>query len=138
MRKVMMAAALAVASAGGVGGCATMSYLSQEYGSAREDGAVVLDSGLRYLVWHHKSGRRIIISADVSQAMGMGLATGLTFGAADESIPKPVFDEVARRWFAQTCRPECRTVSGHPIHRVYYEYEFTCAPEPPPPRTARR
>jgi hypothetical protein len=106
--------------------CATMNYLTSEYGSAPRDGAVTLPDGASYWVWVHKTKPKIIISVDPNQAIAMGFATGLTFGGVRETIPPPIFEDVAQRWFAQTGRPECKTTRGYPIDRLYFEFEYQC------------
>ena len=110
-----------------LGGCATMNYLSSEYGDGQErTGEVTLADGSTYWVWEHRTKPKIMISIDAKQALGMGAVSGLTFGGAGGAIPPPIFEQVAARWFAER-RPTCRLARGIPIDRMYYEVEYVCA-----------
>lgn len=120
---------VAVAACIALTGCATVNYLSNEYGTAPKDGTVTLEDGSGWWIWVHKTKAKLIVSVDLNQATGIGLASGLTFGAINNAPPPPVFEKVAARWFAEH-RPECHTTKGYPIDRVYYEFDYECAPSP--------
>lgn len=107
-------------------GCATISYLTTEYGSASRDGEVTTPDGATFWIWQHKSKSKLMVSVDPARAAGMGAVSGLTFGAVRDGIPQPIFEDVAQRWFAQSGRPQCRTVKGYPIDRLYFEFDIDC------------
>lgn len=130
-------AALALAAC--VAGCATVSYLSSEYGSAEKDGDVLMPDGSQYLVWMHKTKPKVVLTVSIDRAANMGLARGLTFGAVGDKIPQPVWEEAARRWFEQSGRPECRTTRGYQIDEksTTFEFDYECARPPAPSPVAR-
>jgi hypothetical protein len=105
--------------------CATMNYLHQEYGSAPPDATIILPSGSGFWVFAHKTKPKLIVAVDPQHAAGIGISSGLTGGAASGAPPYAEFDAAAKQWLDGN-RPGCRAVNGHPIERVYYEYEFEC------------
>jgi hypothetical protein len=110
-----------------LGSCATMGYLHSEYGDAPPDATITLPSGSGFWVFANKSKPKLLVSVDPQRAAGMGLTIGLTYGAASSAPPYVEFDVVAKQWLAEN-RPGCRAVNGHPLERVYYEYDIVCKP----------
>jgi hypothetical protein len=115
---------LALAAAG----CATVSYLTENYGTANKDGEVTLPNGTTYWIFENKTKPKMLVSTDAAQAAQMGMVAGLTFGGVSGAIPPPIFEQAAQQWLAQTGRAHCRLVGGYPIDRMYYEFNVACDP----------
>jgi ABC-type Fe3+-hydroxamate transport system substrate-binding protein len=121
---MVMACALALA------GCATISYLKTEYGSASPDKTVKLEDGTGFWVFLHKTRPKVIVSVDPETASGMGFAQGLTFGAAGGAPVYAAFDRAAQETLDEK-QPGCRATNPRPLEKVYFEYDVVCPPPAP-------
>jgi hypothetical protein len=130
---VMRSFGLVLIAAAAVSGCAAVSSLDDEYGSAPPDGEVTLDSGLNYYVWQHKTKPKIMVAADIEQVRSSGITAGLTMGIGTAMVPQPVLEQVAKKWFEQKEQPYCHTTASFVSHSLYSEVDFECDPPPPPP-----
>ena len=132
-----MRIALAAAAVLACAGCATVSYVTQEYGSALKDGQVMVRGTDAFDVWVHKTKPKLMVVVSLSRAAGMGMAQGLTLGGVQAGAPEPDFEAAAVQWFADQGKPHCKVGRGRRIDAIYYEFDYDCAPPaaaPPAPR----
>ena len=113
---------LAIAAAAALGGCATIGYLTTEYGGGRHrDGEVQTASGTTFWVWDHQSKPRFMVTADAAQSA----VHGASFGAAKPD--NALFKEAGDLWIAKR-HPGCRAASAERMIDLYYEVTYVCEP----------
>lgn len=132
-------AIIALAGAVVLAGCATATYVGNEYGGASAYTMVPRGDGVGFSVRVHNTKPKLIVSVDMQTAAGMGMISGVTYGAVAGGPVYADFDKAAQEGLAEL-KPGCRAVNGKPLERVHYEYDVECGAAPPPAdqRTRKR
>ena len=106
-------------------GCASVSYLTKEYGRESPTATIMLPDGRGFWIFAHKTKARLLVSVDLPTASGMGFVSGLTYGAISNAPVPREFAGVAQQWLDES-RPGCKAVNGQRIETVYVEYDIEC------------
>lgn len=106
-----------------LGGCAGASYAVNEYSGITP---VSFDAGDdAYRIFDKPSANKLMITPSIGRAMAMGAGSGVTWGAADTSIPKPVYERAALGYLSSTGR-QCRIVDGYSVIHPQWEFKYDC------------
>jgi hypothetical protein len=131
---------LATAAAGtamliALSGCAGLNYAVENYHGVRVDEIEMPDD--TYRIFDKPAENRMMITPSLGAAMGVGVTTGLTYGAADNVAPKPRFEAAALQYLREEARGDCKVVDFYLIARPQFEIKYQCPNPPlpnPPPR----
>lgn len=126
----------AVAGLVALAGCATATYVGNEYGTSSTFKTVQMADGTGFHVRLHETKPRLLVSVDTQTATGMGVVSGLTYGAVSGGPVYASFDKAAQEALAEL-KPGCRAVNGKPLERVYYEYDVECPANTTPVQRTR-
>jgi hypothetical protein len=118
VRKFVKVLALAL----GLSGCAGLNYAMENY-----KGVEVMPveyQGHEWRVFDKPAENRLMITPSIGRSMGLGAATGLTFGAAG-GIPKPELQGAAEAWLVKTGRT-CSITDGYVVASPQWEFRYAC------------
>jgi hypothetical protein len=105
-------------------GCATMTYIVDNYrGIELREVATEDDT---YRVFDRPDAGMMMVTSSVGAAAAQGIGRGLTFGAADTTPAKPLFQRAAERFLAETERAHCRITDGYLLISPQYEFKYDC------------
>lgn len=123
---VLCSALLAGCAAGGA-----IDYLHKEYGSAERDGVVNMSDDpsypLEYQIWVNKQKPKLVVQTSLATAGSIGIAKGLTFGAADAAPVQPVFEQAGLKYLQENKGPDCRINNPVRLADVAWEFDYDCS-----------
>ena len=67
-----------------------------------------------------------MITPTIGASMGEGLLKGLTLGAADTDIPKPIYQAGVADWLKSQDR-SCTITDGYKLIRPQWEFRYHCS-----------
>jgi len=112
------------------GGCASVSYITQEYSGIEVQTVQMPDDN--YRVFDKPTASKMMVTSSLSSAMAQGFGQGLLLNAIDNTPPKPLFEQAAVAYLAQSGRPSCRIVDAYLLAKPQYEVKYDCTPPPAP------
>ncbi len=120
MKAIQLGAVLALGIA--VSGCAGMDAAMQ-YSDVPVREFKNSDDAWR--IFDKPAEGRLMITPSLGAAMGQGALKGLTFGAADTEIPKPIYQRAVLGWLSYTART-CTVTDGYKLINPQWEFTYHC------------
>lgn len=117
MRLIALAISLALT------GCASFSYIAESYGNIS-----LVEVTTRYdtfRVFDKPAEGKLMITSSLSSAMASGFAGGLLLNPTATQTPKPIFQEGAEQFLAQSGR-SCRIIDGYLLVNPQWEFRYEC------------
>ncbi len=103
-------------------GCAGISYVMDNYDSKKTD--TVSAYGKNFNIWDVPEQRKMLVSATVGDALGIGVSKGITFGAGSSQQPERIYRLAAEKYLAgvylQNCSIELIEFVVAPQYEVFY------------------
>lgn len=97
---------------------------SEEYGIAFE---VIETSYGTFRVYEHPSGERAAVASTLGEAIGQGIVSGLTLGAADVTPSEGAAQEALEVYLARhKSLSNCYVTNGYLLQRPLYEFTLRC------------
>jgi hypothetical protein len=119
-----------------LGGCATISYVMQEYHDVPVQEVRMSDD--TYRIFDKPAASKLMVTSSLSSAAGQGFVKGLTFGAVPTDAPKPLFEAASLQFLSENGRPGCRIVDAYLLAQPQWEVKYDCSPPPASPATATK
>jgi hypothetical protein len=91
-----------------------------------------------YRIFGKPEAKKLMITPSLGAAMGKGAASGVTFGAADDSQNLARYRAAAQSYLEASGRHDCRIATGTLLARPQYEFFYTCEPQRPTRPQAKR
>ena len=110
-------------------GCAGINYAVDNYSGITPVDFV--SRGEEYRIFDKPNEQRMMVTPSLARAAGVGFVRGLTFGIADNEIPKPFFENAASDFLANSGR-KCDVKDGFKIIEPQWEFRYSCALDVPP------
>lgn len=112
-------------------------YMSKEYGvTTPSDATVNLSDNpgypQEYKIWMHKSKPKILVQTSVATASQVGMARGLTFGAAGDAPIQPTFQAAGLKYLHENRGPDCKLSNAVKVHDVAWEFDYDCTAKSAP------
>lgn len=105
-------------------------YMRAEYAGVEVKSFEMPDG--TYRIFDKPQDGKIMITPSLGRAAGMGMATGATFGAADDSQNLAPYRNEVETYLRSTERGHCRITTGTLLVRPQYEFTYDCTPLPQP------
>lgn len=90
-----------------------------------------------YRVFDKPTQNKLMITPSMGRAVAMGAGQGVTFGAADTSVPKPLYERAALGYLESTGR-RCKLLDGYNVLHPQWEFKYDCSIPPAPAPVAQR
>lgn len=107
----------------GIGGCASLSYITANYGSIEP--RPVSTSYDTFRVFDKPDASKLMITSSLGSALAQGAGGGLLLNPTVTAVPKPVFQEAAEQYLTSTGRT-CRIVDGYLLVNPQWEFRYQC------------
>jgi hypothetical protein len=117
-----------VALCAGLGGCASVNYILQEYQGVTVQEVKMPDD--TYRIFDKPALSKLMVTSSLSSAAGQGFVKGLTFGAVPTDAPKPLFEAAALQFLTESGRARCRVVDAYILAQPQWEVKYDCTPLP--------
>lgn len=117
MRVILLAVAALLS------GCASFSYITESYGNV-----TLVEVTTRYdtfRVFDKPTEGKLMITSSIGSALTTGFTGGLLLNPTATQTPKPIFQEGAEQFLAQTGR-SCRIVDGYLLVNPQWEFKYEC------------
>ena len=121
MKKLKLVAL--VVAAGILTGCAGMQYAVNNYTGVKPVGWS--HDGLSFLVYDKPDEDRMMITASIGTAAGMGLMQGLTLGIVDADFHRDKYRDAAVAWLTKQGR-DCEELDTVLIIKPQWEVKYKC------------
>lgn len=119
----------ALAAASMLCGCASASYVMDEYSSVEAKPFAMEGKKDFYRVFDKPAENKLMITPSIGRAAAAGFISGATFGgvAAEDNLGrKPEYEAATMAYLRSTGR-DCRILDGYVVIKSQWEFKYDCS-----------